>query len=153
MEFSRPEYTGVGSPSFLQGIFSTQGLNPGLPYCRWILYQLSQKGRPRILEWVAYLFSSGSSWPGNQTGVSCIAGGFFTNWVMREALTAIINKLKVHAPTQTRIKNMIGVIESQLQNHTYYSVHTRIFNFRIVLCIVQELYIYELKYKRKYWND
>ena len=33
----------------------------------------------RILEWVAYSFSRGSSRPRNQTGVSCIAGGFFTN--------------------------------------------------------------------------
>ena len=38
----------------------------------------------RILEWVAYPFSSGSSPPRNRTGVSCIAGGFFTNWVIRE---------------------------------------------------------------------
>ena len=34
---------GVGSLSFLQGIFPTQGLNPGLLHCRWILYQLSHK--------------------------------------------------------------------------------------------------------------
>ena len=40
---------------------------------------------PRILEWVAYPFSSGSSRPRNWTGVSCIAGGFFTNWDIREA--------------------------------------------------------------------
>ena len=33
--------TGVGSLSLLQGIFSTQGLNPGLLHCRQILYQLS----------------------------------------------------------------------------------------------------------------
>ena len=33
----------------------------------------------RILEWVAFPFSRGSSWPRNCTGVSCIAGGFFTN--------------------------------------------------------------------------
>ena len=39
----------------------------------------------RILEWVAYSFSRGSSRPRNQTGVSCIAGGFFTNWA-REPL-------------------------------------------------------------------
>ena len=32
--------TGVSSLSFLQGIFPTQGSNPGLPHCRWILYQL-----------------------------------------------------------------------------------------------------------------
>ena len=36
--------TGVGSLSLLQGIFPTQGLNPGLPHCRKILYQLSDKG-------------------------------------------------------------------------------------------------------------
>ena len=35
--------TGVGSFSLLQGTFSTQGSNPGLPHCRWILYQLSHK--------------------------------------------------------------------------------------------------------------
>ena len=75
--------TGVSSLSLLQGIFPTQGSNPGLLHCRRILYQLSHKGSPGILEWVAYPFSRGSSWPRNQTGVSCIAGGFFTNWAMR----------------------------------------------------------------------
>ena len=39
----------------------------------------------RILEWVAYPFSRGSSWPRNPTKVSCIAGRFFTSWVTREA--------------------------------------------------------------------
>ena len=53
--------TEVGSLSLLQGIFPTQGSNPGLLHCRWILYQLSHKGSPRILEWVAYPFSRGSS--------------------------------------------------------------------------------------------
>ena len=62
-----------------QGIFLTQGSNPGLPHCKRILYQLSHKGSPRILEWVAYPFSSRSSQP-------CIADGFFTNWAIREAL-------------------------------------------------------------------
>ena len=80
--------TGVGSLSLLQGIFPTQGSNPGLLHCRQILYQLSHKGspRPRILEWVAYPFSSGSSWSRNRTRVSCIAGGLFTNWTIRVAL-------------------------------------------------------------------
>ena len=36
--------TGVGSLSLLQGIFPTQGSNPGLPPCRWVRYQLSHKG-------------------------------------------------------------------------------------------------------------
>ena len=53
--------TGVGSLSLLQGIFPTQGSNPGLPHRRRILYQLSHQGSLRILEWVAYPFSSRSS--------------------------------------------------------------------------------------------
>ena len=60
--------TGVGSCCLHQGIFPTQGLNPGLPHCRQILYQLSHQGSPRILEWVAYPFSSGSSPPGIEPG-------------------------------------------------------------------------------------
>ena len=35
--------TRVGSLSLLQGIFPTQGLNPGLPHCRQILYHLSHR--------------------------------------------------------------------------------------------------------------
>ena len=80
--------TGVGSLSLLQGLLPTQGSNPGLLHCRPILYQLSHKGSPRILEWVAYPFSSRSSRPRNQTGVSCLVGRFFTNWAIREALNS-----------------------------------------------------------------
>ena len=76
---SPDQNTGVGSLSLLQGIFPTLGSKPGLLHCRQILYQLSYKGSPRILEWVAYPFSSGSSQPRNRTRVSCIEGGFFTN--------------------------------------------------------------------------
>ena len=39
----------------------------------------------RILEWIAISFSRGSSWPRDQTWVSCIAGRFFTIWATREA--------------------------------------------------------------------
>ena len=73
--------TGVGSLSFLQEIFP----NPGLLRFRWILYQLSHQGSPRIMEWVAFLFSRGSSRPRYGTRVSCIAGRFFTNWAIRVA--------------------------------------------------------------------
>ena len=34
----------------------------------------------RILEWVAFPFSNGSSWPRDRSWVSCIAGRFFTIW-------------------------------------------------------------------------
>ena len=77
--------TGVGSLSLLQGTFPIWGSNPGLLHCRQILYQLSHKGSPRILEWATYPFSRGSSWPRNWTRASCIAGRFFTNWATREA--------------------------------------------------------------------
>ena len=83
--------TGVGSLSLLQGTFPTQGSNPGLPHCRWILYQLSHKVSPRILEWVAYPFSRDTGVGSllqrifltqesmTLTGISYIAGRFFTN--------------------------------------------------------------------------
>ena len=38
--------TGVCCHALLQGIFPNQGLNPGLPHCRWILYHLSHQGSP-----------------------------------------------------------------------------------------------------------
>ena len=88
---------GVGSLSILQGIFPTQGLNPGLPHCRWILYQLNHKvkslsrvrlfGTPRTVAYQASLsigfsrqeywsglpFPSAGDlpWPRNRTQVSC----------------------------------------------------------------------------------
>ena len=71
--------TGVGCHALLQGIFPTQGSNSGLPCCRQILYRLSHQGSPRILVWVAYPFSRGSSQSRNGTRVSCNAGGFFTS--------------------------------------------------------------------------
>ena len=59
------KYTGMGCHALLQGIFPTQGLDPGLPHCRQSLYCLNHQGSPRILEWVAYPFSRGSSRPRN----------------------------------------------------------------------------------------
>ena len=67
----------TGAIPFSRGIFPTQGWNPGLPHCRQIVYQMSHGGSLRILELVAYPFSSGSSHPRNWTRVSCFAGGFF----------------------------------------------------------------------------
>ena len=65
---------GLGAPFFLPSsssflpfgggfiiIFPAQGLNPGLPHCRWILYRLSHQRSPWILEWVGYPFPRGSS--------------------------------------------------------------------------------------------
>ena len=94
------------SHSLLQRILPTQGSNPGLPHCRWILYQLSHKGSLRILEWVAYPFSSRSSRPRNWTRVSSFAGGFFTNWDTREGPGEEIKK----------ILNMVNISKSRGRN-------------------------------------
>ena len=100
--------TGVGCLYLLQVIFLTQWSSPGHPHCRLILYQLSQKGTPRILEWVAYPFSSRFSQPRNWTGVSCIAGGFLTNWAIKEALLDSL---------VTNNKNWVGqIIKRNKQN-------------------------------------
>ena len=80
--------TGMGRLSFLQ-IFPTHGWNPGISHYRQILYQLRHKGSPRILEWVAYPFSSGSSQPRNPTGVSCIAGGFLPTELLWKPILVI----------------------------------------------------------------
>ena len=83
MEFSRPEYwSGLPFPS--PGDLPNPGMEPKSLSLQ--ADQLSHKGSPRILEWIAYPFSRGSSRPRNRTGVSCIAGGFFTNRASREAL-------------------------------------------------------------------
>ena len=62
----------VGSLSLLRGIFPTQGSNPGLLHCRQILYQLSHKGNPRILEWVAHPFPGDLPNPGIKLGSAAL---------------------------------------------------------------------------------
>ena len=106
-----PKNTGVGILSLLQRIFPTQESNWGLLHCRQIFYQLSHEGTPkwkwksfspvwlcdpmdytvhgilqtRILEWVAFPFSRGSSQSRDWTHVSHIASWFFTSRATREA--------------------------------------------------------------------
>ena len=109
--------TGVGSLSLHQGIFLTQGSNPALPHCRCILYQLSHKRSPRIREWVANLFSRGSSQPRDQTGVSYIAGRFFTNWAIREARHR--SKLEINS------KNTSGKFSNICKITTHFQITQR----------------------------
>ena len=67
----------------------------------WLVHGILQA---RILEWVAFLFSRGSSQPRNRTGVSCIAGGFFTNWAIRKALCASVLIRKRQSSSPYKIK-------------------------------------------------
>ena len=101
--------TGVGSHSLLQGIFPIQGSNPGLPHCGQILYQLSHQGSPRILEWIAIAFSSGSFRPKNWTGVSCITHGFFTSWATRETQILCSAHLILKTPQWGNFKLMMMI--------------------------------------------
>ena len=52
--------------------------------CSPIDYTVHGILQARILEWVAFPFSRGSSQPRDQTRVSCIPSGFFTSWPTRE---------------------------------------------------------------------
>ena len=63
--------TGVCSLSLLQGIFPTQGSNPGLPHCRQILYQLSHWGSPRTLGSPSFLKQVFPSQESNQGFLRC----------------------------------------------------------------------------------
>ena len=67
----------VGSESESCSVVSNS-LGPHGLYSLWIL-------QTRVLEWVAYPFSRGSSQPGDRTQVPHIVGGFFTSWATREA--------------------------------------------------------------------
>ena len=59
-EDSPGKNTGVGCHALLQGIFPTQGSNPGLPHCRRILYQLSHQGS-LLTEWGCFILPSVTS--------------------------------------------------------------------------------------------
>ena len=113
--------TGVDSFSLLQGIFPTLRLNPGLPHCGQILYRLSHKGSPGILDWVAYPFFSRSSQPRNWTRVSCLAGRFFTNWAIREAIMVAPRKRKSSKKYPRNIRMDIFLVRCNLQR--YFPTH------------------------------
>ena len=69
--------TGCGWPFPSPRDLPNPGVEPKSPTLQTDSLPAEPQGKSRILEWVAYPFSRGSSQPGNWTGVSCIAGGFF----------------------------------------------------------------------------
>ena len=111
MGFSRQEYWS-GLPFLSPRDLPNPGIKPGSPALQADALPSEPPGKPkvkmkvaqlcptvcdptdcvvhgilqaRILEWVAFPFSRGSSQPRGRTQVSCIAGGFFTSWATREA--------------------------------------------------------------------
>jgi len=87
--------TGVGSLSLLQGNLPNPGIEHRSPALQTdsLLAEPQWKPKNTGVHWVAYPFSRGSSRPRNRTGVSCIAGGFFTNL----ACYSILNKINEHS--------------------------------------------------------
>ena len=77
--------TGVGPLSLLQGIFHKSWVEPRSPTLQVDSWPAEPQGKPKNTGMVAYTFSSRSFWPRNRRGISWIAGGFFTNWTIREA--------------------------------------------------------------------
>ena len=81
---SRPEYSnGQSFPS--AGDDPNPGIKARSPALQVDSLPAEPQRKPKNTEWVAYPISSGTSWPRNQTGVSCIAGRFITSWATREA--------------------------------------------------------------------
>ena len=81
-----------------------------LTLCDPMDYTVYEILQARILEWVAFPFSRGSSQPRDRARVSHIAGRFFTNWAMKEALRfpeTILKKLPKVIIIYTMITIMI----------------------------------------------
>ena len=100
----------VAAP-FSRGSSQPSDRTPGLQHCRQILYKLSHKRSPRILEWVAHPFCSRSSGPRNQTGVFCIAGGFFSTWALGELLDSVLKSRDITTLTKVcLVKAMVFLV-------------------------------------------
>ena len=109
--------TGEGCHVLLQGIFPTQGSNPGLPHCRKILYCLSHQESPRILEWVAYPFSRETFWPRNWTGVSCWATKEAHKHIWASQLVLVVKNLLVDAGDIREVGSIPGLGRSPRGGH------------------------------------
>jgi len=80
--------TGVGNHSLLQGIFK-----PRYPSLQADSFPAEPPGKPKNTGVGSLSFSSRYCRPRNQTGVSCIVGGFFISWTTKEAPTEYRKKL------------------------------------------------------------
>ena len=91
----------VGKYLLRQPCLILRGTEIQIPSIYVEIYQRS----PRILQWIAYPFSSRSSQPRNWTRDSCIAGRFFTNWAIRKAFShsVVSNSLQPHGLEHARL--------------------------------------------------
>ena len=80
MELSRPEYWSGYSLSLLRGIILTQGLNPGLPHCRQIVYQLNYQGSLNALKRKVLV---AQSWPTFSDPMDCSLPGSSVHGILQ----------------------------------------------------------------------
>ena len=92
--------TGVGCPCLLQGIFLSQGSNPGLLHCRWILYQLSHQGSPFGL----YL----------HTNEDASKGGRWLNFFLAKCCCESVSPCVSTGPSTWRVGDVQGVMMSMM---------------------------------------
>ena len=93
------------------------------------------------LKWVAIYFSRGSSWPRNQTWVSCIADGFFTNWATREAQAFPLHFFRSQfSPVSTyfRITELSWMIFKHHQSSATLTIRFAVYGFLLFCCNRQE---------------
>ena len=82
------------------------------PLCNPMDYTVHGILQARILEWVAFPFSRGSSQLRDQTQVSRIAGGFFTSWARREAKAGWIKVKYINW-------DIYSILFMQIQKHVH----------------------------------
>jgi len=80
--------TGVGNRFLLQGIFPTQGLNPGLLHCRQILYQLSHQGSLYI-----YIYTYIYTYTPTPTRIHTISSSSFFFFLLQPAPIYYLEKV------------------------------------------------------------
>ena len=85
MSIMTPEWTNSLGTWDIESLFFKKSLSRVLSLWPHGLYTIIGILQARILEWVAFPFSRGSSQPRDRTQVSCIVGGFLTSWATREA--------------------------------------------------------------------
>ena len=84
----------------------------------FFFYLLSHNGSPRVLEWVTYPLSRGSSNP----GIACIAGRFFTNWAIRKALWKSKLRLKTWSAVKDSDITILTIVAFNMKN-MWWSTH------------------------------
>ena len=108
--FSRQEYWS-GLPCPPPGELSNPGIEPRSSALQADSLPTEPPRKPKNTGVGTYHFSSGSSRPRNQTGVSCITGRFFTSWATRKAQKTYSSK---------QICTLIKIIVKYMFDHSFY---------------------------------